>query len=298
MRLTVKPIVKYTPFHKKTLFIPREAINFMAHWAPRISCSYTPSVIDSKHDIHGEWISYASDEINTKNVILYLHGGGYIVCSPATHRNITGHLSKYAKCPVLSLDYRMAPEHRYPVALEEAFITYKMLLNSGYKAENISIAGDSAGGNLTLSLVGKILEENLPVPSSIVCISPWCDLSSSRPSIYRNRNKDPMLPFNRIAEAARIYSGPMNLCSPKLSPVNRQTFLGYPPTLFHCGELEILEDEMKETYKKIKKTSVNGCEYVEWKGCSHVFQLFAGLVPEAKCSLEQMGKFMLKHFNH
>ena len=268
----------------------------MAHWAPRICCKITPCVIDANRNIHGEWITHSVDDVNTRNVVLYLHGGGYILCSPATHRNITGHISKYANCPVLALDYRMAPEHRYPTALEEAFITYKMLLDSGYNAENISIAGDSAGGNLTLSLVGKILEENLPVPSSIVCLSPWCDLSSSRPSIYRNRHKDPMLPFKRVSEAARLYSGAMNLCSAKLSPVNKNSFAGYPPTLFHCGQLEILEDEMKETYRKIKKTSTNGCEYVEWRGCPHVFQLFAGLVPEAKSSLEQMGNFMLKHF--
>lgn len=267
-------------------------MNFMAHLVLRASC--TRKKCDK---LRGEWVSHGKKECNSKNVVLYLHGGGFILCSPVTHRNILINISKYANCNVFALDYDTTPEKKYPTQLNQAMETYLGLIDMGYSPKNISIVGDSAGGNLALCLIDKLIQKNIPVPSSLVCISPWCDLSSSRPSIYRNRKVDPLLPANRVVEVARMYSVPKNLCSSDLSPVNKNSFRGYPPTMFQCGELEIMQDEMMETYDKMKDTIENECVYVEWEGAPHAFQLFAGLVPESNQSLEEIGKFISRNFS-
>jgi acetyl esterase/lipase len=295
LRKTVKPILMYTPFHEQTLFIPRDAINFMAHWAIPIRANISKCKIAD--NIKAEWVNLYTKH-KSSNVILYLHGGGYLACSSATHRNITSRLSTYSDCPVLVPNYSLAPEHVYPKALTEAFDCYVYLLKMGYYPENISVAGDSAGGNLTLALIDMLIDEGVPVPASIACISPWCDLSSSMPSIQSNRHIDPMLPYNRIREAALLYAGDMELSSPKLSPIFKDNFEGYPPVIFHTGEYEILRDEMRATFHKIALTSKNETVYKEWKGAPHVFQLFAGVVPESTTSLMEMSQFIAKHFNH
>lgn len=291
MRVTIKPILTHIPFKPALIFIPRKAVQLMTKVAPKVRAEINEDHLGRK--LEAEWIN---KHIKSNNVILYLHGGGYLAGSPGTHRNITSRLSKEANCPVLALEYGLAPEHKYPQALLDALDTYVWLLTQGYKPSNIAIAGDSAGGNLTLALTAKIIDIGLQAPAAIACISPWCDLAASCVSIRLKASADPMLPANRIKEAGALYAGDMSLHSSELSLMNRQSFKGFPPTIFHSGTEEILQDEMRKTFAKIKKDSINECVMKEWNGCCHVFQLFAGLVPEATQSIKEMGSFIKNNF--
>lgn len=296
LRYTIKPILKYAPFNKDVIWVTRSAVNAMTHVGIRPDAKITQ--VRVSNTLLGEWVETKPrvDKSKTR-VCLYLHGGGYIACSPSSHRTITSYIARRANCSVLAIDYRKAPEDRYPCALQDARMTYKYLLLCGYKAENIVIAGDSAGGNLTLVLTRDIIDAGLPRPAAIVAISPWCDLSGAS-AITSNLDKiDPMLPAERISEAGSIYAGNgIGLKDPLLSP-RWQSFKGFPPTMFAYGELEILRDEIEQTFTKLQDESESESKIVRTQGCPHVFQLFVGVVPESKQSLKEICQFFDKHLN-
>lgn len=295
LKYTVKPILTYAPFHKDAIWIARTTLNVMTHIAIRPIAMVTKVKISDK--LRGEWVErqIRVDKANTR-VCLYLHGGGYIACSPSSHRTITSYIAMRGNCSVLAINYRKAPECQYPCAFEDALMSYKYLLWCGYRPENIVIAGDSAGGNLALVTTRAIIDAGLPRPAAVVGLSPWCDLAGESDSITTMNDADPMLPGERIREAGMIYAGRVDLDDPLISP-RWQSFKDFPPTMFVYGELEVLRDEIRDTFKKMQSETDSECVIKEELGCPHVFQLFVGIAPESKDSLREICDFFEKHWN-
>ena len=153
------------------------------------------------------------------HAVLYLHGGGYLVGSPAVYRPLAATLAARLSAPVYTLDYRLAPEHPYPAALNDAYAAYQALRDAGQDPGQIAIMGDSAGGNLTVALLQRLRTEGLPLPASAVLLSPWGQLGGSSPSRRAHARKEAMLPPDRLEEAARAYAGDMPLEDPRLSVI-------------------------------------------------------------------------------
>lgn len=288
LRTTVKPILSLIPFNRLTLGVPRELVRIVGSISPPNKACFIHSV--SAHNIPAEVVEYAQNCYpGTTQVMLYLHGGGYIAGSPLTHRNITTRLSYYAECTVLAIDYRKAPEHPYPAALDDAVESYTWLLEQGYKPENIIILGDSAGGNLTLATALAIRDRQLPQCAGIVCISPWTDLTASGETHTTKKSNDPMIPSHRVIEAALLYANGIPLDDPRVSPLYAD-YENMPPMLIHVGDKEVLLSDSQNLHKRAIMHGVKSHIKI-WKNAPHVFQLFAGLAPQSSQSLKEIALF-------
>ena len=239
--------------------------------------------------IHAEWIEPANAV--SRNVILYLHGGGYCICSLDTHRGLAARLAMASQARLLNIDYRLAPENPFPAALEDALAAYKWLLEQGIPAGQIAIGGDSAGGGLTLATAVSARDESLPLPAALFLLSPWTDLTFSGES-HRSRKKvDPMFGGeNGSLDFAPAYLGGQDPGNPLISPLFADLH-GLPPTLIHVGNDEILLDDSTRLEENIR--AAGGDARLEvWEGMWHVFQVFAPFVPEAQISINGIGKFI------
>ena len=217
-----------------------------------------------------EWVSVKRTH-RKKPVILYLHGGGYLSGSYKYARSMTSKLANYTSMDVLCVDYRLAPEHPFPSALEDALKAWDYLMYQGYGAENIVIAGDSAGGNLALILTLKLKEQNRMLPKGMVLFSPWTDLTRSGKSHAEKVDVDPILTPEYLKQAIDSYVPNMDLKNPYISPVFGD-FKGFPPVQIQVGTNEILYSDAVNLQKQMLKCHVQ----VEWKcyrGMWHVFQM-------------------------
>ncbi|GAB6907562.1 Acetyl-hydrolase [Desulfosarcina cetonica] len=239
-----------------------------------------------------EWI--AANTVREDIVILYLHGGGYNVCSPNTHREFAAHISKASGAKVLLIDYRLAPEHPFPAALQDATAAYRWLLNQGLKGKRIAIAGDSAGGGLTLTTAISIRDAGIPLPSSIACISPWTDLMFTGNSIKTNSKIDPLVTARGGKIMAENYIGDHDPRNPLISPLYAE-MSGLPPILIHVGTDEMLLDDSKRIAKKAEDAGVNVTLKIYDK-LWHVFHLNVNAMPEAKTAVAEFGAFIAEHF--
>lgn len=223
-------------------------------------------------------------------IILYFHGGGYIVGSPLSHRNLTTRLVLKTGMPLLSVDYRLAPEHIFPAQLDDAMASYKWLLDEGFKPEKITIGGDSAGGNLALATIHKIIKEKLPVPGAGVCLSPFTDMLATGESVRENRRKDPMLPEKRLHELAEIYAPGQDHKDPLISPLYGD-FKKFPPMYFTAGSTEILKDDTLRIVDKLKKDGIDVTCVIR-KNMPHVYPAIASLLPEGKIAIKEISEFL------
>jgi monoterpene epsilon-lactone hydrolase len=250
--------------------------------------------VDEK-GVRGEWIE-AKEPAPVEGVIFYLHGGGYISCSARTHRPITATLARLARVRVFALDYRLAPEARFPAALDDTLDAYHWLVNEqNISPERIALAGDSAGGGLVLSLLMRLREENLPLPACAACFSPWTDLAGTGKSIQTNATRDAMFYPENIAEFASAYLGAESAKNPLASPVYGD-FSDLPPVLFHVGSTEILLDDARRIHQKIQAADGAG-ELKVYEDIFHCWQMGAGLVPEANDSLNEAAAFIRRHIS-
>lgn len=225
---------------------------------------------ESGKEIHGEW-TYVNRAHMKKYVILYCHGGGYSTGSSLYARTLTGKLAASTSMDVLSFDYRLAPEHPYPAATEDAMQVWNYLMLLGYGARDIILAGDSAGGNLALSLTLKLKEEGRLLPRGLVLMSPWTDLTSSGKSHVSKAGIDPVLNASYLEEMIRNYAKGQNLSDPFISPLFG-SYEGFPPTYIQVGSNEILLDDSVMLYKKLLKANVS-VKLDLFKGMWHVFQM-------------------------
>lgn len=244
------------------------------------------------NSISAEWI--CANEAHDDRVILYLHGGGYNICSPNTHRELAAHISMASGAKVLLPDYRLAPEQPFPSALEDATSAYRWLLDTGLTSENIAIAGDSAGGGLSIATSISLRDAGEPSPASIACISPWTDLEMSGNSINTHAEIDPMLNLQSMKIMASNYIGEGDPRSPLISPIYAD-LKGISPLLIHVGSDEMLLDDSKRIAEKAKSAGVDVTLKI-YDQMWHAFHLNARLMPEAKNAIEALGSFIRKHF--
>lgn len=241
-------------------------------------------------DVPVEWVQApAADEQKT---ILYLHGGGYVIGSTATHRSLASRLSAASSARVLVVDYRLAPEHPFPAAVEDALTTYRWALDEGQKPEKMAIAGDSAGGGLTLALLVSIRDAGLPMPACGICLSPWVDLEGRGATVAPGAVDDPMVTLDGIAGMAAAYAGGQ-LDAPLASPLHADLG-GLPPLLIQVGTREILLDDARRIAARARAAGVN-VTLEEEAGLIHVWQLFPNL-PESDQAVARIGAFLLRQW--
>lgn len=220
--------------------------------------------------IHGEWITVNRAHMK-KYIILYCHGGGYSTGSSLYARTLTTKLASSTSMDVLSFDYRLAPEHPYPAATQDAMQVWNYLMLLGYGARDVILAGDSAGGNLALSLCLKLKSEERLMPRGIVLMSPWTDLTASGKSHVTKAGIDPVLNADYLEQMIENYAAGQELTDPLISPLFGE-YEGFPPIYIQVGSNEILHDDAMLLYKKLLKDNVS-VKLDVFKGMWHVFQM-------------------------
>ncbi|TVQ21785.1 MAG: alpha/beta hydrolase, partial [Spirochaetaceae bacterium] len=223
--------------------------------------------------LRAEWVSgpgsTSRDDVTTP-VVLYLHGGAYALGSLATHRAFLGRFASTTRTTVLAIEYRLAPEHPFPAALEDAVTAYRWLLSTGVDPARIVIAGDSAGGGLALATILSLRDAAAPLPGCAVCLSPWLDLTLSCASIDTNAKRDPILSREVLARYTRMYADGHDANDPLLSPLFSD-MSGFPPILIHVAGDEILLDEAVAFTDSARAAGVD-CEIEVWPAMFHAFQ--------------------------
>ncbi len=221
-------------------------------------------------DREAEWVSVTRAHMK-KYVILYCHGGGYSTGSRLYARTLTTKLAETTSMDVLAFDYRLAPEHPYPAACEDAMKAWDYLMLLGYGARDVIVAGDSAGGNLALSLVLKLKEEQRLLPRGLVLLSPWTDLTASGKTHTTRALVDPVLDADYLRKMTENYAAGRELTDPFISPLFGD-FEGFPPTYIQVGDNEMLLSDSTMLHKKLVAANVSAKIDV-FKGMWHVFQM-------------------------
>lgn len=222
-------------------------------------------------------------------VVLYLHGGGYVIGSNRTHLELAGRLARAARAQVLMLEYRLAPEHPYPGALEDARMAYDYLLAQRIRADQIVLAGDSAGGGLALALAMHLRDEGQPVPAGVMCLSPWLDITCSLSSESLEQTRDPLISPARIRHFAQLYAAEHDPAHPGLSPFFGD-LSGLPPILIQVGEDEVLVPECLHLAERAQAQGAS-LDLQVWPGMFHVWHFAARLLPEARQAISRLGLF-------
>ncbi len=236
----------------------------------------------------GEWLRPAGAAANS--VLLYLHGGAYITGSCHTHRGLAGHLAKAAGIDCFLLDYRLAPEHPFPAAVDDAHAAY-LALHAQNPHRTIVLAGDSAGGGLALALALRLRDAGQAAPSAMALLSPWTDLTLSLPTHQSKAAVDPFFPdTSTLSMAAQLYAGSSDLTQPLASP-HFSALHGMPRTLIHVGEHEALLGDAHALAAHMHAAGTT-VQLQEFKGMWHVWQIFAGRFAEADASVRQLGAFL------
>ena len=221
--------------------------------------------------------------------ILFLHGGGYVTGSPALYRHITWRFAEAAKAQLVAIEYRLAPEHPFPAAVDDAFAAWHALLEDGADPSHCTIMGDSAGGGLTLALALKLRDAGMPLPGALVAISPWTDLAVTGGSAQPPAT-DPMLHSDFLVDQAAQYLAGADPHNPYASPLYGDP-RGLPPTLIHVGSDEILRDDSVRMAQRLRETGCNVTLEV-WPRMPHVWHAFAPVMPEATRAIARIGNFI------
>jgi len=225
--------------------------------------------------------------------ILYLHGGGYVVGSSKSHTKLAAQIGHSAQARVWLPEYRLAPEHSSPAAVEDVVAVYKALIAQGQDPKKLVIAGDSAGGGLTLSTAIALRDAGLPLPAALVLLSPWVDLSLSGSSMKTQATQDAMLSPKWLAWCAKNYCGQKSATDPTCSPLYAD-LAGLPPILIHVGTEEVLLDDAKRLAEQAQKYDIS-TNFKIYDQVGHVFQFHAGILKESDDSIECIGQFIDKH---
>ncbi|MBT3391880.1 MAG: alpha/beta hydrolase [Chloroflexi bacterium] len=242
--------------------------------------------------VPAEWIERTESNLG---VILYLHGGAYALGSITGHREWTARLAQATRMRCLALNYRLAPEHPFPAALEDAIASYHWLLAQGVEPSDIIIAGDSAGGGLALSTLVKLRDAGEQLPAGAVCLSPWTDLVLTGASIHSKAKADFILNRDSLQKYAGYYAAQHHVANPWISPLYAD-LTGLPPLLIQAGSDEILLNDATRLAEKARAVGVD--VHLEiWDEMFHVFQLFSFL-PETKQAVSQIAAFVSQHYRN
>ncbi len=287
-RLFLKPLLRGTT----SLSRQRRSLTLIAKGLPPPRGTRC-SPIDM-NGVHAERVESATATNRSERSILFLHGGGYCIGSPASHRALTGQLARATGALVYAPDYRLAPEHPHPAALEDAVACYRWLLGNGYGADQIAIAGDSAGGGLTLCTALALRDAGTPLPSSLVLLSPWVDLETTGESMTRRAARDPMLTAEGLQRWARGYLAATPATHPLCSPLNAD-LAKLPPMLIQVGSEEVLFSDAERLHQRARAAGINST-FHEYAGLWHDFQLEAGILKSARAAVAEIGAFMARHW--
>ena len=258
--------------------------------APDVNCQ----PIDAG-GVKAEWI--VPPNAAADRVILYFHGGGYVMGSINTHRAMVARVARAAQARALALDYRLAPEHPFPAAVDDATAAYRWLLAQGYKPNKIAISGDSAGGGLVLAALVALKDAKVTLPACAVPISPWTDMEGTGASMKTNASKDPMVAPSGgnggLFNMAKAYVGNADPKNPLASPLHAD-YHGLPPLLIQVGSTETLLDDSTRVAEKAKAAGVE-VDLEVWDDMIHVWHVFAKLLPEGQQAIDRVGQYVLQH---
>ncbi len=246
--------------------------------------------------VPGEWVTVAESDPNRR--LLYVHGGGYVIGSPVTHRRLCEDIARAGGCAVLNLDYRLAPEHPYPAAVDDAIEGLKFVQQNGPNgagaAESVFVAGDSAGGGLTLATLLAARERGVDQPNAAIGISAWTDLAITGESIQTRADADPLITdASMISGMASAYLGSTEATDPLASPLYAD-YAGLPPLLLQVGDAEVLLSDTTRVTEKARAAGVDVVEEV-WDEMFHVWHAFAPMLPEGQAAIERIGEFVNQH---
>ena len=241
--------------------------------------------------VSGSWLW--KKNADTSKIVLYLHGGGYVFGGYGSHGEIASEMADIVGGRALLLEYRLAPEHPFPAAFNDALFSYRWLLEKGYKSEDIFLAGDSAGGGLAVSLLLAVKKNGLPLPKAVCLFSPWVDLTCAAASIDSNALSDCMLSPGALKRFRKHYLGEADPLDERASPIFGD-LSGLPPTYVAVGGEEILLDDSKQLVTKIR--SFGGrAELSIWHKMPHVFPIFSSVIPEGRLALKEFASFRDAH---
>ncbi len=248
-------------------------------------CKYSLTTIEG---VEAEWI--IPENCRSEKVMLFFHGGGFATGSIHTHRALASQIAIQAEVKALSVNYRLAPETKFPAQLDDTLLAYKFLLRIGFKSENIVLAGESAGANLTAATLLKIRDNDLPMPKAAILLSAWLDLTNSGKSVMENKDKDPMVPYKGLELWAQNYAGKNNLSSPYASPLLAD-LQGLCPIYMQVGDCEVLLDDSVRFAKKAKEAGVE-VKLEIWHDMFHAWQGFWMILPEGREANKNIGKYI------
>ena len=240
--------------------------------------------------VPGEWVS--APGADTGRAVLYLHGGGYVIGSINTHRSLAARLARAAGARVLVIDYRLAPEHPHPAAVEDSVAAYRFMLAQGLKAARIAVAGDSAGGGLTVATLVAIRDAKLPLPAAGVCLSPWVDLEGIGESMTAKADLDPIVQKPGLLRMSAAYLGGKDPRTPLAAPIYAD-LSGLPPLLIHVGTAETLLDDAVRLARRAREGGV-AVSYEAADDMIHVWHLFAPILDEGQQAIDRVGAFVRK----
>jgi epsilon-lactone hydrolase len=226
----------------------------------------------------------------TDRLVIFLHGGGFNAGSCITHRDMAARLSLAAGMPVLLVDYRLAPEHPYPAAVEDVISVYTALLSQGYTPDRLAMGGDSAGGGLVFQSLLRLRDSGIPIPAALVTYSAWIDLSLSGETMQTRADVDPMVNRADLEKAIGYYIGSADPTDPHIS-VNYDDLHGFPPMLLHAGEYEIIADDSRRIAEKARAANVEA-KVVVWPQLWHVFPAWPADLPEGQQAIDQTAAFL------
>jgi phosphinothricin tripeptide acetyl hydrolase len=224
--------------------------------------------------------------------ILYLHGGGYGLGNIDTHRDLLARTCRASRANALALEYRLAPEHRFPAQLDDALSAYLWLLALGTDPRQLVVAGDSAGGGLTLSLLVKLRDSGYPLPAAAVCLSPWVDLEGLGASAELNERYD-YISRRALAQYRKRFVDDDNVRNPLAAPLYAD-LRKLPPLLVQVGSAEVLLDDSRRIVQRAREAGVDVTLRI-WEDMIHVWQLFAFMVPQGSAAIDEIGAFVREH---
>jgi monoterpene epsilon-lactone hydrolase len=239
-------------------------------------------------DRPAEWLRPSG--ARTDAAVLYLHGGGYVIGSPRSHRHLAAAIARAAGTTGLLVDYRLAPEHPFPAAVDDALAAYQWLLGRGLAPGRVVVAGDSAGGGLTVALLLGLRDRGLPPPAAGVCISPWVDLTCSGATYATKAAVDPIVTRQSTTAMAQAYAGAHDLKAPLLSPLYAD-LRGLPPLLVQVGSDEVLLDDALGLAERARAAGVD-VTVEEWPAMIHVWHWFLPMLTEAERAIGVVGEFV------
>lgn len=261
----------------------------------RLSRRLTPKDVNirtiNENGIKGEWVWWEGQA--DSHVIFYLHGGGYIACSPEQYRPFTAELARQSKARVFALEYRLAPEHRFPAPIEDATRAYRWLLQQGVAPNKLIIGGDSAGGGLSVATLVALRDAGEALPAMSFCFSPWTDLAATGASYVINDRRDPMFYGASIKPAGEIYLNGASPTDPLASPLYAD-LTGLPPLHAFVSNTEVLFDDAVGLVAKAEQCGVAAKLYIAHRQ-PHVWPVFVGLLPEALHTIREVADLIDHH---